>query len=90
MNRDATTSKPVPQSCWTGSPLTNRIRKHRRELQKLLARHADPTKQKDQLLQQNNQMQQAQRDAAANRTITGVFSVIVAASAPPAPTSPNQ
>jgi hypothetical protein len=48
--------------------LTNRIRKHRRNLQKLLARQADPTNQKDQLLQQQSQMQEAKRDASADRT----------------------
>ena len=48
--------------------LTNRIRKYRRELQKLLARHAGTTNQKDQLLQQKSQVQQAQRDDAAHRS----------------------
>ena len=67
MNRDVTTSKPCPpQSCWTGSPLTNRIRKHRPELRKL-SHQADPPDQKGQLRQQQRQTQQAQRDALTDR-----------------------
>ena len=47
--------------------LTNRIRKHRRELQKLLARQAEPTDQ-NQLREQQRQMHQAQRNAPADRS----------------------
>ena len=48
--------------------LTNRIRAYRRDLHKLLPRHADPTNQTDQLVQQQSQMQQALRDASADRS----------------------
>lgn len=47
--------------------LTNSIRKHRRELQKLIARQAEPTSQK-QLRRQQRQMQQAQRHAPFDRS----------------------
>ena len=43
--------------------LTNAIRKHRRELQTQLARQSEFIKQKKQLLEQKEQMQQAQRNA---------------------------
>ena len=59
-------AKAEPGAARIVHTLTNSIRKYRRELQKLLARHADTTKQKDQLLQQKSQMKQ--RDAAADRS----------------------
>ena len=46
--------------------LTNRIRKHRRDLHKRLARRADAATQNSQLLQQQRQMKHIQRDAPAD------------------------
>ena len=48
--------------------LTNRIRKHRRDLHKRLARQADAMTQESQLRQQQRQMQQVQRDAPADQS----------------------
>ena len=48
--------------------LTNRIRTHRREILKRLARQADATTQGSQLLQQQRQIQQIQRDAPADHS----------------------
>jgi len=47
--------------------LTNRVRKYRRELHRLLARQADTANQK-QLRQQQKQLQQAQRETSADRS----------------------
>ena len=47
--------------------LTNRIRKHRRQLQKVFARQSGTTNQKVQLRQQQRQVQEAKRDAPADR-----------------------
>ena len=46
--------------------LRNSVRQHRRDLHKRLARQADATTQEAQLLQQQRQMHQVQRDAPAD------------------------
>src|SRR5687767_262855 len=58
-------AKAEPGTARMVQALTNRIRKYRRELQKLLTRQADTTNQ-NQLRQQQTQLQEAQRDASAD------------------------